>query len=140
MKRTINAKKGTRPNLKSKGFSRRHIELFEQILYSGKTNCDINLAYGYTRKSHCVVDHTRKVMQKLLALEHLRKEAFKEQVVYPRTFDVFWKKLLIKHKSALLQQAIIPRFYTDSFQNEATKIKLNGDMINICNPEASNDQ
>ncbi len=107
-------KKSTKPNLRTKKFSTLHIEIFEQILYSGKTNWDINRTYGYTQKSHCVVDHSRKVMYKLLALENLSKEEYREQVVYPRTYHFWWKRLLHKHKVALLAKAVAPVFYDEA--------------------------
>lgn len=106
-------KKGTRPNLKTKGFSTLHIDILEQILYSGKTNQQLNLAFGYTLKSHCVVDHSRKVMRKLLVLEGLKKEEYKEQIVFPRACHFFWKRLLNKHKKALLAKAVSPEYYDE---------------------------
>jgi hypothetical protein len=62
-------KKNTKPNLRTKKISTLHIEIFERILRSTKTNQQLNLEFGYTLKSHCVVDHSRKVMYKLLKLE-----------------------------------------------------------------------
>jgi hypothetical protein len=100
-----------RPKLKVKKFTTLHIELFEQLLYSGKTNWDINLAYGYTKRSHCIVDHTRKVMYKILAAENLSKDEYKEQVIYPRVYHLWWKRLFEKHKDTLQRKAVRPLYY-----------------------------
>ena len=107
-------KRGSRPNLRTKQFSTLHIEIFEQILYSGKTNQQLNLAFGYTLKSHCVVDHSRKVMHKLLVLEVLKREDYKEQLTFPRIYHLFWKRLFNKHKKRLYQKAIAPAFYDEA--------------------------
>jgi|GEM_PF-1895437 len=100
----------TRPNLKTKGFSTHHIEIFIMILV-GKTNREINSVMGYTQRSHAVVDHSRKVMFKLLALEGLSKREHAERVVYPRNYLFWWKKLFDKHTKALMAVAISPKFY-----------------------------
>lgn len=100
----------TRPNLKTKGFSTLHIQIFMMILL-GKTNKEINSLFGYTQRSHAVVDHSRKVMFKLLALENLPKRQSSEQVVYPRNYQFWWKKLFDKHQKTLLEMAISPAFY-----------------------------
>ncbi|MBB6131625.1 helix-turn-helix domain-containing protein [Mucilaginibacter lappiensis] len=100
----------SRPLLKTKGFSTLHLQIFEYILI-GKTNREINRILGYTERSHAVVDHSRKVMYKLLAMEDLHKAYFKDRVVYPRKFQFWWKKLLDKHKTELLTMAIAPKFY-----------------------------
>jgi hypothetical protein len=101
-----------RPLLKTKKFSLLHIELFEQILL-GRTNRDINQAYGYTMRSHTVVDHTRKVMYKLLCMENLPKREHDEKIIYPRRYCFWWKQLLEKHRGCLSQKAIMPEFYTN---------------------------
>lgn len=100
----------TRPTLKTKGFSTHHIDIFSYILL-GKTNREINLMLGYTRRSHAVVDHSRKVMYKLLALEELCRRDHHDRVTYPRQYQFWWKKLLDKHMPALLAVAIAPGFY-----------------------------
>jgi hypothetical protein len=99
-----------RPILKTRGFSILHIEIFEQVL-NRKTNREINCMFGYTKKSHTIVDHSRKVMYKLLAMENVSKKDYIEYIVYPREYCFWWKKLLEKHKSALLNKAIKPEFY-----------------------------
>ncbi|OOQ60842.1 hypothetical protein [Mucilaginibacter pedocola] len=100
----------TRPNLKTKGFSTLHIQIFMMILV-GKTNREINSIFGYTQRSHAVVDHSRKVMFKLLAMENLPKRENLEQVVYPRNYQFWWKKIFDKHHKDLLAIAISPEFY-----------------------------
>lgn len=99
-----------RPLLKTKRFSRLHIELFEQILL-GRTNRDINQNYGYTQRSHAVVDHSRKVMFKLLAMENLCRRDHMDRVVYPREYCFWWKKLLEIHRDRLEKMAIMPEYY-----------------------------
>jgi hypothetical protein len=99
-----------RPLLKTKRFSSLHIELFEQILL-GKTNRDINETYGYTKRSHAVVDHTRKVMHKLLAMECLCRRDHKDRVIYPRNYCFWWKKVLETHRNELERVAIKPEYY-----------------------------
>jgi hypothetical protein len=89
----------TRPTLKTKGFSTHHIDIFSYILL------------GKTKRSHAVVDHSRKVMYKLLALEELCRKDYQGRVTYPRQYQFWWKKLLDKHMSALLSVAIAPGFY-----------------------------
>jgi hypothetical protein len=100
----------TRPTLKTKGFSTHHIDIFNWIL-RGKTNREINMMLGYTKRSHAVVDHSRKVMYKLLALEELCKKDYKDRVIYPRNYQFWWKKLFDKHMQTLLSVAIAPGFY-----------------------------
>jgi hypothetical protein len=99
-----------RPLLKTKKFSSLHIELFEQILM-GRTNRDINQLYGYTQRSHAVVDHSRKVMHKLLAMENLSKREHADRVVYPREYCFWWKKILETHRAELSKIAIKPQYY-----------------------------
>jgi hypothetical protein len=106
-----NIKTGTRPNLRTKQFSTLHIEIFEQILISGKTNWELNKQFGYTKRSHCIVDHSRRVMYKLLALEKLTREENIEKVIYPRVYKFWWKRLLDNHKEALLTKAIKAVYY-----------------------------
>jgi hypothetical protein len=106
-----NIKTGTRPNLRTKQFSTLHIEIFEQILMSGKTNWELNKQFGYTKRSHCIVDHSRRVMYKLLALEKLTRDENMEKVIYPRIYKFWWKRLLDNHKEALLVKAIKPVYY-----------------------------
>lgn len=113
----------TRPKLRIKRFSTLHIELFERLLYSGKTNWDLNLEYGYTKRSHCIVDHTRKVMYKLLAAENLSKEDHKMQVIYPRTYHLWWKRLLDKHKQTLMAKAVPPVYYDEAVAIARTAYK-----------------
>ncbi|MFD0793498.1 hypothetical protein ACFQZX_07700 [Mucilaginibacter litoreus] len=103
----------TRPTLKTKGFSTHHIDIFNLIL-RGKTNREINEMLGYTKRSHAVVDHSRKVMYKLLALEELCRKDHEDRIVYPRNYQFWWKKLLDKHMQALLSVAIAPSFYDDN--------------------------
>ena len=100
----------SRPLLKTKGFSTLHLQIFEYILI-GKTNREINRILGYTERSHAVVDHSRKVMNKLLAMEDLHRADFTERVIYPRKFQFWWKKILNKHKTELQLMAIAPKFY-----------------------------
>ncbi|MBB6130630.1 hypothetical protein [Mucilaginibacter lappiensis] len=112
----------SRPRLKTRQFSTLHIEILEQLLVSGKSNRDLNQSFGYTKRSHCVVDHSRKVMHKLLALEKLSREDNKDRVIYPRTYKFWWKGLLDRHRQALLKNAIAPAYYEDActskFENE----------------------
>jgi hypothetical protein len=100
----------TRPSLKTKGFSTHHIDIFKFIL-RGNTNREINGMLGYTKRSHVVVDHSRKVMYKLLAFEELCKKDYEERVVYPRKYQFWWKKLFDNHIDTLLKVAIAPGFY-----------------------------
>ena len=102
-----------RPKLKTKKFSTLYIEIFEQILYSGKTNWDLNIVFGYTKRSHCLVDHSRKAMYKLLILENLTREENMERVIYPRIYKLWWKRLLGKHKNVLLTKAVTPIYYDE---------------------------
>ncbi len=119
-----NIKTGTRPNLRTKQFSTLHIEIFEQILISGKTNWELNKQFGYTKRSHCLVDHSRRVMYKLLVLENLTREENMEKVIYPRVYKFWWKRLLNNHKEALLAKAIKAVYYegvnTPKMANEKT--------------------
>ncbi|OJW13834.1 MAG: hypothetical protein C0191_00840 [Mucilaginibacter sp.] len=111
----------TRPILKTKGFSTHHIDIFNMILH-GKTNREINQLLGYTKRSHAVVDHARKVMYKLLALEELGRKDYRAHVVYPRKYQFWWKKLLNKHMETLLSIAITPGFYAAE-ETEAGQLK-----------------
>ena len=119
-----NIKTGTRPNLRTKQFSTLHIEIFEQILVSGKTNWELNKQFGYTKRSHCIVDHSRRVMYKLLVFEKLTREENMEKVIYPRVYKFWWKRLLDNHKEALSAKAIKPAYYeeinTPKMVNEKT--------------------
>ena len=99
-----------RPKLKTKGFSTYHIAIFELILLK-KTNREINQMMGYSKCSHAVVDHSRKVMYKMLALENLSKKDYSKQVIYPRNYCFWWRKLLLKHQNALMRVAIEPQYY-----------------------------
>ena len=105
------AKKCTQPYLRTRRFSTLHIEIFEQILISGKTNRALNQQFGYTKYSHCVVDHSRKVMYKLLTMENLTRAGYHDRIVNPRLYKFWWKHLLDKHKEALMCKAIQPEFY-----------------------------
>jgi len=100
-----------RPILRSRGFSLLHIEIFEHIL-NKKTNLEINNLYGYTKRSHTVVDHSRKVMYKLLAMENCSKKEYTAHVIHPRDYCFWWKKLLEKHREELSGKAIKPEFYS----------------------------
>ena len=110
-------KSGTRPNLKTRKFSTLHIEIFEQILLSGKTNRDLNIQFGYSLKSHCVVDHSRRVMYKLLMMEGLKREENIERVIYPRIYKFWWKQLLDKHRAVVFQKAVTALFYEQDKQS-----------------------
>jgi hypothetical protein len=99
-----------RPLLKSRGLSTHHIEIFELIL-TGKSNREINQMLGYSKKSHAVVDHSRKVMYKLLALEELSRKNYLKQVTFPRDYCFWWKSVLLKHVSFLMAYAIKPEYY-----------------------------
>jgi len=101
----------TSQHLKTRGFSTHHILIFEEILVSGKSNETLNIYFGYTKKSHCVVDHSRKVMYKLLGLEGLSKSDFKERVIYPKFYKFWWKKLLHKHREKLIKLAVKAEYY-----------------------------
>lgn len=106
--------RGTRQIIKTRKFSTLHMEIFEHLLVSGKTNRALNLQFGYTEKSHVVVDHSRKVMFKLLALENISKNEFQQRIVYPRIYKFWWKKLLDKHQKQLMSIAIQVEYYEDS--------------------------
>jgi len=108
-----NIKIGTRPNLRTKQFSTLHIEIFEQVIVSSKTNWELNKQFGYSKRSHCVVDHSRKVMYKLLTFEKLTRAENMGKVIYPRKYKFWWKRLLDKHRKALLAKAIIPAYYEE---------------------------
>jgi len=97
--------------LKTRGLSTHHLEIFEEILISGKSNEALNVYFGYTQKSHCVVDHSRKVMCKLLGLEGLSKTEFKECIIHPKLYKFWWKKLLDKHRDELTSIAIKAEYY-----------------------------
>jgi hypothetical protein len=101
-----------RPLLKSRGLSTHHIEIFEFIL-AGKSNREINLMLGYSKKSHVVVDHSRKVMYKLLALEDLSRKEYTGQVIFPRGYCFWWKNMLLKHQQQLMEIAIKPEYYVN---------------------------
>jgi hypothetical protein len=101
------------PKLKTKKFSEHHIELFRLVLLK-INNREINWLVGYSKVSHCVVDHTRKVMYKLLALEGLAKKDHELQVVYPRDYCFWWHKLLEKHEAALSGMAVKPEYYGEN--------------------------
>lgn len=105
---TINS--ANRPILKTKKFSTLHINIFEQILL-GKTNREISRMFGYTQRSHAVVDHSRKVMYKLLAMESLSRMEHREHIVFPRRYQFWWKKLLLSHRHDLMQKAVQAEFY-----------------------------
>ncbi len=100
-----------RPKLKTKQFTTVHIEIFELILTSGKTNWDLNREFGYTKKSASVVRLSRRAMYKLLTLEGLKKEAYKQEVTFPRKFKFWWKRILEKHRKALLDKAAPAEYY-----------------------------
>jgi hypothetical protein len=110
MKEQLNI--GNRPLLKSRGLSTHHIEILEYILM-GKSNREINRMLGYSKKSHAVVDHSRRVMYKLLALEDLPRRIHAGQVTFPRDYCFWWKNLLLKHKTHLDEIAIKPEYYGD---------------------------
>ncbi len=103
----------SRPFLKTKKFSKLHIEIFEHIL-QGKTNRDINKIYGYSQRSHAVVDHSRKVMYKLLAMDGLLKREHAEKITFPRRYCFWWNKILNQHYKDLLAVAIDPQYYMNA--------------------------
>ncbi|SDT69817.1 hypothetical protein SAMN05216490_5069 [Mucilaginibacter mallensis] len=105
-----------RPLLKSRGLSTHHIEIFEFIL-SGKSNREINQMLGYSKKSHVVVDHSRKVMYKLLAMEDLCRKEHIGEVVFPRGYCFWWKGLLLKHQQQLMEIAIKPEYYVNALND-----------------------
>lgn len=100
----------TRPKLKTKGFSTYHIYIFELMLLK-KTNKEINEMLGYTKRSHAIVDLSRKVMCKLLAMENLSKKDHGKYIVYPRDYCFWWKKLIYKHQKGLRKIAVEPMYY-----------------------------
>ena len=100
-----------KPYLKTKGLSNYHIELFSQILLN-KTFRKIGIEYGYTAQSHSVIDHCRKVMHKLMALEGLSRADHYEQIKYPRKYLYWWRGLLDNHKDKLYELAIEGKFYS----------------------------
>ncbi len=102
----------SRPLLRTKGFSTFHIYIFELILL-GKTNREINRIVGYSQRSHIVVDHSKKVMHKLLCCENLCKKDYHDKVVYPRKHLFWWKRLLDKHREELQIKAIKPEYYSE---------------------------
>jgi hypothetical protein len=106
-----------RPLLKSRGLSTHHIEIFGFIL-AGKSNREINQMLGYSKKSHVVVDHSRKVMYKLLALEDLSRKEHTDKVVFPREYCFWWKSLLLKHQRQLMGIAIKPEYYSSASNND----------------------
>lgn len=113
MQNTYTLAETSRPFLKTKKFSKLHIEIFEHIL-QGKTNRDINKIYGYSQRSHAVVDHSRKVMYKLLAMENLLKRDHTEKIVFPRRYCFWWNKMLTQHYAELTGIAIDPQYYMNA--------------------------
>lgn len=103
----------SRPFLRTKKFSKLHMEIFEHIM-QGKTNREINKIYGYSQRSHAVVDHSRKVMYKLLAMEGLSRKEHGEQVVFPRRYCFWWNKLYNQHRPELMSIAIDPQYYMNA--------------------------
>ncbi|SHN29387.1 hypothetical protein SAMN05216524_108282 [Mucilaginibacter sp. OK098] len=101
----------TRPVLKTRKFSTIQVEIFEHVLLSGKTNQVLNVQFGYTRRSHAVVDHSKKVMYKLLAFENLSRSEYQERITYPRQYSFWWNSLLKKHKQRMLEMAIETAYY-----------------------------
>jgi hypothetical protein len=101
-----------RPLLKSRGLSTHHIEIFEMILM-GKSTKEINQTMGYSERSHAGVDHSRKVMYKLLALEGLCRKDHIRQVAFPRQYFFWWKNVLNKHLELLMSIAIKPEYYNN---------------------------
>jgi hypothetical protein len=101
----------TSQQLKTRGLSSHHIEIFEEILVSEKSNEALNIYFGYTQKSHCVVDHSRKVMHKLLGLEGLSKTELKERIAHPKLYKFWWKKILHKHRDKLIKLAVKAEYY-----------------------------
>lgn len=101
-----------RPLLRTRGFSTLHIDIFEMIL-AGKTNREINKSIGYSLRSHAVVDHSKLVMYKLLSREGLCKRDYVDQVVYPRKYLFWWRKLFDEHHAALQEKAKKPKFYVE---------------------------
>jgi hypothetical protein len=112
-----------KPLLKTKVFSTYHVEIFEQILL-GKTNREINRTFGYSVKSHAVVDHSRKVMYKLLAYESLPKSAYLYRVNNPRKFLGWWKNVHDKNKSRLFASAKKPEFYSNLAIDEGSNLAV----------------
>jgi hypothetical protein len=106
-----------RPLLRTRGLSTHHLDIFEYIMM-GKSNREINCILGYSKKSHAVVDHSRKVMYKLLALEGLPKKTHNGQVIFPRDYCFWWKNLYTKHKLHLEAIAIKPEYYIEREENE----------------------
>ena len=102
----------SRPLLRTKGFSTLHIYIFELILLD-KTNREINKLLGYSQRSHMVVDHSKLVMHKLLCCESLCKKEYSDQVIYPRKYMFWWKKLLDKHYDKIQVKAIKPQYYEE---------------------------
>jgi hypothetical protein len=101
----------TRPVIKTRKFSTIQVEIFEQVLSSGKTNQVLNVQFGYTQRSHAVVDHSKKVMYKLLAFENLSRSEYQERIIYPRRYSFWWNNLLKKHKQRMLEAAIKTEYY-----------------------------
>jgi len=99
-----------RPLLKSRGMSTHHIEILGLML-AGKSNREINQMMGYSQRSHAGVDHSRKVMYKLLALEGLCRKDHLKQVASPREYRFWWNNILSKHVSSLMAFAIKPEYY-----------------------------
>jgi hypothetical protein len=102
----------SRPLLRTRGLSTHHLDIFEYILM-GKSNREINRMLGYSKRSHAVVDHSRKVMFKLLSMEDLSRKVYKSQVIFPRNYCLWWKNLLNKHRNKLERMMIQPLYYDD---------------------------
>ena len=111
IRQTDKIKYATRPVIKTRKFSTIQVEIFEQVLLSGKTNQVLNVHFGYTRRSHAVVDHSKKVMYKLLAFENLSRSEYQERITYPRQYSFWWNSLLKKHKQRMLEVAIKAEYY-----------------------------
>jgi len=90
--------------------STHHIEIFELML-AGKSNREINQMMGYSLRSHAGVDHSRKVMYKLLAMESLCRKDYIKQVASPREYRFWWKNILLRHVDFLQALAIKPEYY-----------------------------
>jgi hypothetical protein len=101
----------TRPVIKTRKISTVQVEIFKQVLLSGKTNQVLNVQFGYPERSHAVVDHSKKVMYKLLAFESLSKSEYGEGITYPRRYSFWWNSLLKKHKQKMLETAIETEYY-----------------------------
>jgi len=47
----------------------------------------------------------------LLALENLTKKVYSKEVIYPRNYCFWWRKLLLKHQNVLFRVAIQQQYY-----------------------------